>query len=146
MHHISGLSSSPAIKGINHTPYNKAQNEYLNIQEKKWGTTIIENDVWIGDGVVIIPGIKIGMGAVIGANSVVTKDVLPYTIVGGVPAKLIKIRFPEEVIHKLIESKWIELPKDIINSLPCRNIFEFLDCIEKKQLQKEVYNSFCIKK
>jgi maltose O-acetyltransferase len=56
----------------------------------KHGPIILENDVWLGTGVVVLPGITIGEGAVVGANSVVTKDVKPYTIVGGSPAKLIR--------------------------------------------------------
>ena len=56
------------------------------------GDIIIEDDVWIGAGAVILPGIKIGKGVVIASNAVVNKDVAPYTIVGGIPAKLIKER------------------------------------------------------
>lgn len=61
---------------------------------------IIEDDVWIGTHVVVLPDVKIGRGAVIGAGAVVTSDVEPYTIVGGIPAKFIKYRFPEEFIQK----------------------------------------------
>jgi len=60
--------------------------------ESETKTVIIEDDVWIGINTVILPGIKIGKGSIVGANSVVTKDVAPYTIVGGVPAKLIRSR------------------------------------------------------
>lgn len=67
---------------------------------------IIENDVWIGTGAVILRGVRIQTGAVIGANAVVTKDVPPYTIVGGVPAKTIKKRFDENQIELLMNSKW----------------------------------------
>lgn len=64
---------------------------------------IIEDDVWIGTHVVILPKVKIGRGAVIGAGAVVTSDVAPYSIVGGVPAKLIKYRFPKEMTQKAIK-------------------------------------------
>lgn len=67
---------------------------------------LIGNDVWIGNGVIILPGVKIGDGAVIGAGSVVTKDVPSYAIVGGNPAKIIKYRFNQEQIEKLLEIKW----------------------------------------
>ncbi len=70
--------------------------------------TIIGNDVWIGKGVYIKPGIRIGDGAVIGMGSVVTKDVEPYTIVAGNPAKVIRKRFDEETIQKLLDIKWWE--------------------------------------
>lgn len=70
------------------------------------GDTIIGNDVWIGYKATIMAGVNIGDGAIIAANSVVTKDVAPYTIVGGNPAGEIKKRFPEEQIKELLEIKW----------------------------------------
>ena len=69
---------------------------------------ILGNDVWIGDGVKFKNGITIGTGAIVGANAVVTKDVPPYAIVGGVPAKIIRYRFDEKTISALLESKWWE--------------------------------------
>ena len=68
----------------------------------------IDNDVWIGANAVIMQGVKIGNGAVIGANAVVTEDVPPYAIVVGVPAKVLKFRFSEDVIDSIIKSKWWE--------------------------------------
>ena len=62
------------------------------------GKIIIEDDVWIGANVVVLPNVKIGRGAIVGANSVVTKNIAPYAIVGGVPAKFIKYRFDEKLI------------------------------------------------
>lgn len=67
---------------------------------------IIGNDVWLGGGVTICKGVSIGDGAVVAAGSVVTKDVPPYAIVGGVPAKIIKFRFSDEIIRELISLKW----------------------------------------
>lgn len=66
----------------------------------------IGNDVWIGANVIILPGVKIGDGAVIAAGAVVTHDVAPYAIVGGVPAKVIKYRFSRDVIAKFLRIKW----------------------------------------
>ncbi len=70
------------------------------------GDTVVGNDVWIGYDSLIMPGVKIGDGAVIAARSVVAADVAPYTIVGGNPAKLIRQRFPAETISKLLQIKW----------------------------------------
>jgi virginiamycin A acetyltransferase len=70
------------------------------------GNIVIENDVWIGYKATILPGITISDGAVIGAYAVVTKDVSPYSIVGGNPAKEIKKRFSDEVIEQLLRIKW----------------------------------------
>lgn len=70
------------------------------------GDILIGNDVWIGYDAIIMPGVKIGDGAIIGTRAVVTNDVSPYAIVGGVPAKVIKKRFSDDVILKLLEIKW----------------------------------------
>lgn len=70
------------------------------------GDTIIGNDVWIGYNAVIMAGVKIGDGAIIATNSTVTKDVEPYAIVGGNPAREIRKRFPDDVIQKLLNLKW----------------------------------------
>jgi len=70
------------------------------------GDIIIGNDVWIGYEAVIMPGVKIGDGAIIATRAVVTKDVPPYTIVGGVPAKVIRKRFDDDTILKLQKIKW----------------------------------------
>ena len=74
----------------------------------------IGNDVWVGSSVKIMPGVHIGNGAVIGAGAVVTKDVPAYAIVGGVPAKIIRYRFSEDVIIKIENSRWWQLPEDIL--------------------------------
>jgi len=70
------------------------------------GDTVVGNDVWIGYDSLIMPGVKIGDGAIIAARSVVTNDVAPYTITGGNPARPIKPRFPVETIQTLLEIKW----------------------------------------
>ena len=70
----------------------------------------IGHDVWIGHGAVVLPGVTIGNGAVIGAGAVVSKPVAPYTIVGGVPAKVIRRRFPEEVGQKMDTLRWWDWP------------------------------------
>ncbi|MEZ8292911.1 CatB-related O-acetyltransferase [Vibrio splendidus] len=77
--------------------------------------TLIGSDVWVGEGVFIKSGVSIGHGAVIGMGSVVTKDVPPYAIFAGNPAKLIRYRFDEHVIKKLIISEWWERNDDFLN-------------------------------
>lgn len=83
------------------------------------GDIVIGNDVWIGYEAVIMAGVHIGDGAIIAARAVVTKDVPPYTIVGGTPAKEIRKRFDAEMIQQLLMLKWWNWPTDKIrNSLP----------------------------
>ena len=76
------------------------------------GDTVIGNDVWFGRNCVVMPGVKIGDGAIVAAHSVVTKDVEPYSVVGGNPARFIKKRFDDELIELLLRFKWWDLPPD----------------------------------
>lgn len=78
------------------------------------GDIVIGNDVWIGYEAVVMAGVTIGDGAIIGARAVVTKDVPPYTIVGGVPARKIRRRFSDDVIARLLELKWWDWPAEQI--------------------------------
>ena len=78
------------------------------------GDIIIGNDVWIGYEAVILSGVTIGNGAIIGARAVVTRDVPPYTIAGGVPAKPIRKRFSDDTISALLNIKWWDWPKERI--------------------------------
>jgi len=76
------------------------------------GDTVIGNDVWFGRNCVVMPGVKIGDGAIVAAHSVVTKDVEPYSVVGGNPARFIKKRFDDELTELLLRFKWWDLPPD----------------------------------
>ena len=78
---------------------------------------IVENDVWIGANSIIHRGVSIGTGAVVGANTTVTKDVPPYAIVVGSPAKIIKYRFDDNIIEKLLKSEWWNFSDDKIRAL-----------------------------
>lgn len=75
-------------------------------KERTKGGIEIGNDVWIGHNTTILSGVKIGNGAIIGNGCIVTKDVEPYSIVGGIPARKIKMRFDDEIIQYLLEIKW----------------------------------------
>ena len=81
------------------------------------GDTVIGNDVWIGQNAVILPGVQIGDGAIIGANSVVGTDVAPYTIAAGNPARVIKKRFDDELIELMLQFRWWDKSIEEINSL-----------------------------
>lgn len=78
------------------------------------GDIVIGNDVWIGFEAVILAGVKIGDGAIIGTRAVVTKDVPPYSIVGGIPAKVIRKRYSPDIIEQLLSLRWWDWTKDRI--------------------------------
>lgn len=90
------------------------------------GPIKIGNDVWIGEGVVIMDGINIADGAIVGAYAVVTKDVPPYAVVAGNPARIVKFRFSQEIIDKLRQIKWwdwAELPDEAKKAFEDAEIF-----------------------
>lgn len=83
-----------------------------NLEIEPFKRSSIGHDVWIGNRVIIMQGINVGIGAVVGAGSVVTKDVPPYAVVAGCPAKVIKYRFDEQTIKSLLKSEWWKLNDD----------------------------------
>lgn len=78
------------------------------------GDTVVGHDVWIGTEAMIMPGVKIGHGAVIGSRALISRDVEPYAIMGGNPAKLIRKRFEESAIQQLLEMNWWDWPEPIL--------------------------------
>jgi acetyltransferase-like isoleucine patch superfamily enzyme len=96
----------------------------------------IGSDVWIGARSVILNGVTIGDGAVVAAGAVVTKDVEPYAVVGGVPAKVIKYRFSREIIEKLLKIKWWDLNPEWLrnNFLLFHDVNEFIHHFEKNRV------------
>ena len=111
--------------------------EWVEVPLSKGGVTI-GSDVWVADNATILSGITIGHGAVVANNAVVTKDVPPYAIVAGNPAKVVKKRFDDEIIEKLLKTKWWELnSKDIKTLIPYllgSDIVEFV--AECKKIKK----------
>lgn len=101
-----------AMGGISTYPFEVFGKSWSNTlsNDLNKGDTVIGNDVWIGNSATIMPGIKIGHGAIIGTNTLVTKDVAPYTIVGGNPGKLIRNRFDQQTIDFLLELAWWDWP------------------------------------
>ncbi|CAH1667292.1 Chloramphenicol acetyltransferase [Chelatococcus asaccharovorans] len=81
------------------------------------GDVVIGHDVWIGSGALILPGVTIGSGAVIAARAVVSRDVPPYAVVGGVPARLIRKRFDDAAIAALLDCAWWDLPRHDVAAL-----------------------------
>lgn len=98
--------------------------------------TVVGNDVWLGHGVVVLPGVTIGDGAVVAAGAVVTKDVSPYTIVGGVPANVIKERFPLSISERLQALAWWDWSHDrigeVLEDFRWLSVEAFLDKHEKR--------------
>lgn len=97
------------------------------------GDTVVGNDVWIGQNSTILPGVHIGDGAIIGLNSVVTRDVPPYTIVAGNPAKAVRKRFDDELIDLLLKLKWWDKSAEEINAL-----IPLLSCSDLAKVKQEI--------
>lgn len=118
-HRHEWISSFPFAYMFEVPEFHGASNGYLAA-----GDTVIGNDVWIGAEAMIMPGITVGDGAVIGSRALVTKDVEPYSIIGGSPAKEIRKRFSSEEIEMLLEMKWWDWKlKDLKEVMPlmCRS-------------------------
>jgi phosphonate metabolism protein (transferase hexapeptide repeat family) len=91
-----------------------AQRDHAFFQQRRSDRVLIGNDVWIGHAAIVLPGIKVGDGAVLAAGAVVTRDVAPYTIVGGVPARQIRERFNREIAAQLSRIAWWDWPAETI--------------------------------
>ena len=95
---------------------------------------VVGNDVLIGSHALILGDVTIGDGAVIGAGAVVTKDVPPYAVVGGVPAKVIRYRFPQEIIDHLLDLKWWNMEEEMLRS--------HIDLFQKEPVNQSILSGF----
>lgn len=112
-HSLKNVSTSPIFTSSN----NALKKEWVNKNIfEEYSKTVIGNDVWIGTRVIIMGGVKIGNGAVIGAGSIVTKNVPDYAIVVGVPARIIKYRFEENILNELNKIEWWNNTEDTLKT------------------------------
>lgn len=130
---INALGHPHNHMSISAFPYAPYVGNYVDKVTQSYQIVNIQNDVWIGANSVILPGLKIGNGAIIGAGAVVTKDVPDYAVVVGSPAKIIKYRFSQTIISALLELKWWDYDKELIK----KNISLF-----QKEVTVEVIEQF----
>lgn len=134
-HPLDWLSTSPFQYNAKHYPNIKEYQEMKRKLNYKQRSTIVGSDVWLGANVLVSSGVSIEHGAIVAAGAVVTKDVPPYAIVGGVPAKIIKYRFSNDIISQLLEIKWWEIPAHFLSSVEFDDIHKAIEQI--KEIKKE---------
>ncbi|MFN3461623.1 MAG: CatB-related O-acetyltransferase, partial [Oceanibaculum sp.] len=137
-HPLDGISTHPIAWGAGNIFRNDPWFSAVQVRRRMpWrnGRVMIGHDVWIGNGVFIRRGVKVGHGAVIAAGSVVTRDVADYDIVGGVPARRIKSRFPSDVVSRLLAARWWDMDlKD--KGIDLSNTETALPLLEKLRVEK----------
>jgi acetyltransferase-like isoleucine patch superfamily enzyme len=139
---LNTVSTYPFNHAVRTLDYDNSDPLYRAPKSKANNYTIIENDVWVGDGVVISKGVRIGTGSVIASNAVVTRDIEPYSIVGGVPSKLIRKRFDNVISSRLLKSNWWRLDKSKLESIGLLNVYYFLDRMESENFDDFGFKTF----
>lgn len=140
-HPTTWLSTSPTIYEPAKDIWGKTFSKPLPTQppyELADFNTHIGHDVWIGNGVKVMKGLTIGNGSIVAAGAVVTKDVPPYAIVGGVPAKVIKYRFEQDIINRLLSSEWWKYDLSQFESVDFSDVKGFLQVFEAKKAKNEL--------
>jgi acetyltransferase-like isoleucine patch superfamily enzyme len=130
-----GLGKHPSNTFVSSHPifFSDLKQAQISFADKKYfeefENITIGNDVWLGADIIVVDGVNISDGVIVAAGSVVTKDIPPYAIVGGVPAKIIKYRFEKDEIKKLIEMKWWDMDVEYLknNFMNFHNVKEFLN-------------------
>lgn len=148
------IATNVSIMGAHHFPdwvstspvfynsgYNNLIGEDLSNQARQDRNIQIGNDVWIGSGVVLKSHLKIGDGAIIAANSIVTKDVPSFAIVGGNPAKIIRFRFNEDLIYKIKQAQWWNYDLEDFKGLNANNPEQFINELSEKVLNNNLKKS-----
>lgn len=112
------LSSGPSTYPFTIFPgqWQDGTSETFHAHNVRKGDTVVGNDAWFGRDAIVLPGVTIGDGAIIGAAAVVTRDVAPYTVVGGNPAQLIKRRYPDAEVELLQRAAWWDWPIEVITA------------------------------
>lgn len=128
------------VSGLSYTQTDRFQEVKTICVDNQEYNVVIGNDVWIGDDVTILGGVTIGDGSIIAAGSVVTKDVAPYSVVGGVPAKVLRKRFSQDDADFLMELKWWNYPMEWIE----KHSEDFIDIKDlRKKMEEENYEVCC---
>lgn len=138
-HPVHWVSTSPFQydRGFKNTPI------YFPYSFKR-KITSIGNDIWIGEGVLIMEGVSIGDGAIVAARAVVSKDVEPYTIVGGIPAKLIKQRFCKSITKNLLEKSWSNYSLVDMIGFSFNEPQDFIVQLNAKSIRKASYKNYTV--
>lgn len=132
-HPTDWVSTSPVFQKVKHSGPKRKFSEFDYNGIKK---TVVGNDVWIGRRAIIKAGVNLGDGSVVGSGAVVTKDVPPYAVVAGVPAKVLRYRFDEETIKCLLQSEWWNLPDEEIEKYAhlIKDPIAFIKALKKRIL------------